>query len=609
GTTGFFLASNANYNTLTRCDISGYGYGLYVYPSDAFYNNIYNNNFFYSAISYATDGGVNYYSHPVFGGNYWAGWTGPDHNCDGYVDVPRSIAGGTNQDLKPLTTPYGWLTAPPLSGDWTITEDIIYSNMNVNIDGHIIIQAPASVQFINSILYTKGIIVEAGATLSIDPSTVYVEGQIIVEGYMDIYDNTALLFNCSSDGEFGIQVNAGGTLLIRESSVLMSNNTFAYSFVALDGSNVLIEDSTIRDSTGLWLASTNATIVGATFQNNTFGAIVNTTGTIVFENCTWLGNGLDLHASNGTAVLVNTDLDDGNVTAVDTGVALFRQYAFILLEEVNTLASVSGATILIEDSDVFSDNQLTDVNGELNWYVITTGMVDSGGFTNYNNFTFTVSKTNYTGNSETTTVGMMENVYITLDAYPSPILTSPLNGEIITGIIDLVAFINELDVVSVDFWYYDGAWNLIGAGINTGPNLWTYEDWDTSTVPDGTNIIISVNATDLAGGEGYHQITLAEIDNTPPSPIFTNPLGGENLAGEVNLTITGDVDITLVEFYYYNDTVGWNFIGLGLWSGAAWYLEWDTTGIDLETVTISANATDNVGLWGNVSVVLTEIDN
>jgi parallel beta-helix repeat protein len=82
--------------------------GVYIDASSTD-NLIYHNNFIGNA-EHAYDEGMNTWnlSFPM-GGNWWDDWTIPDVNFDGFVDNPRIIPGGANQDDWPFTNMDGWL--------------------------------------------------------------------------------------------------------------------------------------------------------------------------------------------------------------------------------------------------------------------------------------------------------------------------------------------------------------------------------------------------------------------------------------------------------------------------------------------------------------------
>jgi uncharacterized repeat protein (TIGR01451 family) len=133
---GFYLGRTGpnsiveNSHIMRNTIIRNIEYGIKMQNS---HNNwIYHNNIIENPIQ-AEDSGLNnqwHSGHPS-GGNYWSDWTSPDimagpnqdiPGSDGFVDNPRAISGGSNQDNYPFTTPNGWVIEPiPAIGfDWLL---------------------------------------------------------------------------------------------------------------------------------------------------------------------------------------------------------------------------------------------------------------------------------------------------------------------------------------------------------------------------------------------------------------------------------------------------------------------------------------------------------
>ncbi|MCK4718066.1 MAG: hypothetical protein KAT70_05295, partial [Thermoplasmata archaeon] len=177
----------------------------------------------------------------------------------------------------------------------------------------------------------------------------------------------------------------------------------------------------------------------------------------------------------------------------------------------------------------------------------------------------------------------------------------------ITGSIWL-NFTSDPDVVSVEYWYITGGWNLIGPGVFDGTN-WTIL-WDTTGL-DHYPTTIYVNVTDDAGLMSMATAMNREIDNTAPTPSLLTPQDDGFIGGMYNITLEEE-DAEVIELSWYNGTA-WNTLGNmnPVGNGTWWYL-WNT---DLAipsnavNVTIVANATDNVGLKGNDTVLNVTLDN
>jgi parallel beta-helix repeat protein len=109
--------------------------GLYLVNS--LNNTIFHNNFISNDL-HSFDNINNRWnaSYPV-GGNYWDTWTTPDHDDDGFVDLPYNVSGGTSRDYLPFARKSGWGNNPPttpvvdVTPDTPITIDSIICNITI----------------------------------------------------------------------------------------------------------------------------------------------------------------------------------------------------------------------------------------------------------------------------------------------------------------------------------------------------------------------------------------------------------------------------------------------------------------------------------------------
>jgi parallel beta-helix repeat protein len=98
----------SNDNNVTNNAILSNPTGVSIVGSSG--NSIFNNNFIGNS-AHAFDDGTNFWNMPSFiGGNFWDTWTFPDDNCDGFVDFPFMIPGGSNQDNLPFTEESAWMS-------------------------------------------------------------------------------------------------------------------------------------------------------------------------------------------------------------------------------------------------------------------------------------------------------------------------------------------------------------------------------------------------------------------------------------------------------------------------------------------------------------------
>jgi hypothetical protein len=185
---------------------------------------------------------------------------------------------------------------------------------------------------------------------------------------------------------------------------------------------------------------------------------------------------------------------------------------------------------------------------------------------------------------------------------PTPVFITPLNNEHISGIYNITVTSNN-DTVLVQFYYYNeyfGSWLLIGEGNYDPITYKWYCNWITNNF-DIANLNIIVKVTDEVGLKSNITVSNIEIDNTAPNPIILTPQNNENIKGIYNITAESDDDTTSIAFNYFDGI--WHYIGPAQFDSVEgrWYYIWDTTGFDLKDILISANSTDEMGFWGNVS--------
>lgn len=84
---------------------------------------------------------------------------------------------------------------------------------------------------------------------TVTDETITFHGNIIVESSLTLI-NTTLLIDCDHDGQFGIDVLSGGSLIITNeygfSSEINSSNQYAYTFRARSGSELELIDCEIH---------------------------------------------------------------------------------------------------------------------------------------------------------------------------------------------------------------------------------------------------------------------------------------------------------------------------------------------------------------------------
>ncbi len=150
---GIVIAVSNEYNTIENNTISNNYFGIDVWGS-SFNNLIYHNNIFDNT-NQARDYGTNQWDNGYpSGGNTWSDWTSPDNNYDGFVDDPRSVSGGSNQDNYPFTKISMWEYWGPVHN---IDKDLYYQTIQAGVSdadsGNTIRVAPGT--FIEAVVISK----------------------------------------------------------------------------------------------------------------------------------------------------------------------------------------------------------------------------------------------------------------------------------------------------------------------------------------------------------------------------------------------------------------------------------------------------------------------
>jgi hypothetical protein len=174
-----------------------------------------------------------------------------------------------------------------------------------------------------------------------------------------------------------------------------------------------------------------------------------------------------------------------------------------------------------------------------------------------------------------------------------PTVSYPNGGETVSGVIAL-----SWDTASDSFShpvtygvYYSADGGVSWSVITTGLDITSF-DWDTTTVANGTNYQVKVNATCPGGllmediSDGSFTIDNVVVVHTLAIPTVNYPNGGETVSGVVTLNwaATGDSlshTVTYEVYYSANGGFTWTMITIDL----------DTTSFDWDTTTV-ANGTN-----------------
>lgn len=196
---------------------------------------------------------------------------------------------------------------------------------------------------------------------------------------------------------------------------------------------------------------------------------------------------------------------------------------------------------------------------------------------------------------------VVRGVFGETDARPTVVVTSPSQGEAVTGVIDITADASDDNGVTQVEFFVDGT------SIDTdtdGSDGWS-TSWDTTGISDGPHQL-TATATDTIGQTGS-DISDVTVDNTPPAVSITQPAQGEIVAGTIEIVADASdaaTQVTQVAFFVDGLSIGTDTDGSDGWSTS-----WDTTGTTDGGHALTATATDGVGLTADSAGVNVTVDN
>ena len=134
--------------------------------------------------------------------------------------------------------------------------------------------------------------------------------------------------------------------------------------------------------------------------------------------------------------------------------------------------------------------------------------------------------------------------------------------------------------------------------------------WDTTTVANGTHWL-AAQTTDSNGRTGTSEVPTVTVSNgssqdtTPPIVQVTDPAQGATVSASIAVAATAADDTAVISVQFYVDGVA---LGAPL-TAPPYIIYWDTLNTTDGQHTISASATDTVGLVGNSAPVTVTVDN
>ncbi|MFW6074408.1 MAG: Ig-like domain-containing protein [Chloroflexota bacterium] len=191
-----------------------------------------------------------------------------------------------------------------------------------------------------------------------------------------------------------------------------------------------------------------------------------------------------------------------------------------------------------------------------------------------------------------------------VDNPPSVEITTPTDGEVVSGTVTIEADATDDDTVSEVEFFVDGD----SIGIDTdGGDGWS-ASWDSSGLGDGAEATITATATDSADQSESDSVAVV-VNNSgnddDPAVTITEPSDGDVVAGTITIEAdaTDDFGVLQVEFFVDGSSIGTDDDGSDGWS-----VDWDSTSVAEGDHTISATAADGAGQSDSDSVSIA-VDN
>ncbi len=155
------------------------------------------------------------------------------------------------------------------------------------------------------------------------------------------------------------------------------------------------------------------------------------------------------------------------------------------------------------------------------------------------------------------------------EIHPTAVITEPASGQTISGNVLVETLVNDnLEIDKVEFYI-----NSQIVYIDSTAPEYNYL-WNTDSLPDDENYVISIIAYDEVGNDGPSTaitVHLDNYDNINPSGIIMYPYAGQILSGQQTISILAEdnTGIDSVDFFINNALVYTDFV-------EPYEYDWDT---------------------------------
>ena len=146
------------------------------------------------------------------------------------------------------------------------------------------------------------------------------------------------------------------------------------------------------------------------------------------------------------------------------------------------------------------------------------------------------------------------------EIHPTAVITAPASGQTISGNVLVETLVNDnLEIDIVEFYI-----NSQLVYIDSTAPEYNYL-WNTDSLPDDENYVISIIAYDEVGNEGPSTaitVHLDNYDNIDPSGLIVYPYAGQILSGQQTISIFAEdnTSIDSVDFFINNALVYTDFV-------------------------------------------------
>ncbi len=183
---------------------------------------------------------------------------------------------------------------------------------------------------------------------------------------------------------------------------------------------------------------------------------------------------------------------------------------------------------------------------------------------------------------------------------PIVALTAPANGATVSGAVTLTATATDNVAVTGVQFQLDGA-TLAGTPTVAGS---TYTlSWNSKTAANGPHTLAAI-ASDAAGNTATSSVSVTVAnDSTPPTVTMTSPTDGSSIIGTVSVSANASDNVGIAGVQFQLD--GKNLGGVITGAGPAYSFSWDTTAAANGPHTLAAIASDTTGNTATSSVSVT----